>query len=116
MTNSQIFKSAMNDKNYIINFITHNFIKDNLTKSYISDVYTFKKLLENGKILELYHHVYNYYHNSKKNYPKKIFNYRGFNTTLRQISKYYSIKYKYFISYTHSTYMIKYVFTLTHDI
>lgn len=108
MKKSQIFKSIFNDDTFIIKFIKTHFYYDNMNKSYVSDVYIFRKCIINNDIVLLYNYIEHYYHDSKKNYPENIYTYRGFNTVLRQILKHFDIKYKYEINYIHSSYMIKY--------
>jgi len=96
--------------NYISTFIKENFIVEN--NEYKCDTYIFKRLMLKNKIYELQEYLIDKYYNSKRNYPRNMTTYRGFNVVLRQLCNNLNIKYRYHIQYIHSTYNIIYYITL----
>lgn len=109
MSSSQIMRYDIS-YNYINKFIKGNFILEN--NEYKCDMYIFKRLMMKNKIRELQEYLIDKYYNSKKNYPRNMTTYRGFNVVLRQLCNILNIKYRYHIQYIHSTYNIIYYITL----
>jgi tRNA G18 (ribose-2'-O)-methylase SpoU len=70
----------------------------------------YKKLKFNNELDNILNELKKYYKNSKHNYIFNAYNYKGFMTLLRQISKINNIKYDKKIKYIHSSYTISYYF------
>ena len=109
MSSSQIMRYDLS-YNYVTKFIKDNFILEN--NEYKCDTYIFKRLMMRNKIRELQEYLIDKYYNSKRNYPRNMTTYRGFNVVLRQLCNILKIKYRYHIQYIHSTYNIIYYITI----
>lgn len=104
---SQIFKKPI-EESVIKELIVNNFTYDALHNEYISNLITFKRMLYSGVLKEFQNYIRPFYYFSKQNYPENVMSYRGFNVVLRQLVKFFGIKYKYKIKYFHSNYVIEY--------
>lgn len=111
MKKSQIFKKEPSFE-YFTTFIKDYFYYDSETNEYISNINTFKKLKLYNKLDEFIQTIKPYYFDSKINYPINAVTIKGFHVIIRQLCKYFNIKYRYKIQYFHSNYDIVYFITL----
>ena len=93
---------------YFLNLLKDICLYEN--NSYLFDNDLFKKLKFHNQLDNIINEIKIYYKNSKQHYIFNAYNYKGFITLLRQISKFLNIKYEKKIKYINSGYTIKYHF------
>lgn len=111
MKKSQIFKKEPSLE-YFTQFVKNNFYYDSEKNEYISNINTYKKLKLYNKLDEFINYIKPFYFNSKVNYPINANNIKGFNVVIRQLCKFFQVKYYYKIQYFHSNYDIVYYIML----
>jgi hypothetical protein len=102
---SQIFKNIYPKEDFINFLKTYTEINDNYL---IFSKNSFKKMKLQNKCQEFFDTILPYYHNSKKFYVTRKPIYKNVVTVIKQLCKINNIPYNSDISYSKSTYELKY--------